>query len=109
MGAGVVLAIAWLEVAGVVQALARASAGWGVGDCHRVEDMKYLECLSGSTVPNCIQMGVVCFLVVALFCLAMVARSSLTRAGLVLISFKNARLGFMMGPGVLAIEWPERF
>ena len=80
-----------------------------MGDCRRVEDMEYLECLSGSTVPNCIQMGVVCFLVVALFCLAMVTRSSLTRAGLVLISFKNAGLGFMTGPGVLAIFWPERF
>jgi len=64
----------------------------------------------GSTVPNHIRIGVVCFIgVIALFLLAIVARSSFTRAGSVLISFKNAGLGFMMGPGMLAIFWPKRF
>ena len=71
--------------------------------------MEYLECSSSSMVPNCIWMGMVGFWVVALFLLVIVSRSSLTRAGSVLISFKNTGLGFMTGPSVLAIFWPKWF
>ena len=81
-----------------------------MGDCRGVDDMEDSEYVSGSTVLNHIRMGVVCFFgVIALVLLAIVARSSFTRAGSVLISFKNTGLGFMTGPGVLAIFWPKRF
>ena len=52
-------------------------------------------------------MQVVLIWVIALFLLVMVAKSSSTRVRLVLISFKKAGSGFMMGPGLLAMLWPE--
>ena len=76
-------------------------------DCHGVDEMENLECSSGSMVPNHIQ--VVLVWVVALFLLAIVAKSLFTKAGLVLISFKNTGLGFMMGSSLLAMLWPEHF
>jgi len=66
-----------------------------------VDDIENSECLSGSMVLNCMQVGLVW--VVTLFLLAIVASSSCTSAGSVLISFKNAGLAFMMGFGLLAM------
>src|SRR6267142_2957193 len=64
---GFFFAIVWLRVVWGVQALVQASAGWGVRDCHGVDDTEYSEYVSGPTVPNHIRMGMVGFWVIGLF------------------------------------------